>query len=315
MAMSDKPSLSAVIPLYNKRDTIERAVRSVLDQSHQDFDFVVIDDGSTDGGAELLAGISDSRMRVISQPNAGVSAARNRGIAETKGDYICFLDADDEWKPTHLSQIAYLISLIPDAGMFSSRYEIVTQQGETIVRALSFPETFRGELRDFFGSYHRSRSLVNSSSVCLRRDCIEEIGGFPTGQPVGEDVYVWLRMAEKYRFLIDTTVSVTIHQDAANRTEDRFNVTVPYFLRYYLCDRDPRTLPESLQKLLVSFTMIYAASSVDRGNRSLPLRYAQMIRPLSLKASALCLALAFVPKGIMGELRRRRYKKATAQSA
>ncbi len=93
------PLISVVIPLYNKEPYIKRAIDSILAQKIQDYEIIVIDDGSTDKSAEVVKSFPDPRIRLIQQENAGVSAARNRGIEEAKAELIAFLDADDEWTP------------------------------------------------------------------------------------------------------------------------------------------------------------------------------------------------------------------------
>ena len=90
--------ISVVIPLYNKEKYIKRAIESVLNQTFQKFEIIVVNDGSTDKSAEIVQNIKDPRIRLINQKNAGVSAARNRGIQEAKYEYIAFLDADDFWE-------------------------------------------------------------------------------------------------------------------------------------------------------------------------------------------------------------------------
>lgn len=101
--------ISVVIPLFNKGPYIARTLDSVLKQTFQDFKVIVVDDGSTDDGAEIVRGFDDPRIQLIQQPNQGESVARNRGVDESLSDFVAFLDADDEWMPKHLETILKLI--------------------------------------------------------------------------------------------------------------------------------------------------------------------------------------------------------------
>lgn len=101
--MTDKPFISVVIPLYNKEKCIAQSLQSVLNQSHTDFEIVVVDDGSTDKSVEIVEGIEDARLKLFKQPNAGPSKARNTGVGHASGEWIVFLDADDELLPNALS--------------------------------------------------------------------------------------------------------------------------------------------------------------------------------------------------------------------
>ena len=105
--------ISVVIPLYNKRTSVIRALNSVLSQTIQPEEIIVVNDGSTDGSEQLVNELNHPLVRLINQPNAGVSAARNRGIKEAKGDWIAFLDADDEWMPEYLETIKSLSEKYP----------------------------------------------------------------------------------------------------------------------------------------------------------------------------------------------------------
>ena len=114
--------ISVVIPLYNKERYIERAVYSVLSQTFQQFEIVIVNDGSTDGSVSVIERMNNPLIRLIHQKNGGVSAARNRGIEEARFEYIAFLDADDEWKENHLEVIAGLIRKFPECGVFGTSY-------------------------------------------------------------------------------------------------------------------------------------------------------------------------------------------------
>lgn len=107
--MTDKPFISVVIPLYNKEKSIAQSLKSVLDQTYTNFEIVVVDDGSTDKSVEVVKNIGDDRIQLLCQPNAGPSKARNTGVKNSKGDWIVFLDADDELLPEALSIFTEII--------------------------------------------------------------------------------------------------------------------------------------------------------------------------------------------------------------
>ena len=188
--------ISIIIPLYNKEASIATALRGVLAQTYQDFEVVVVDDGSTDGGAAVVEQFDDPRIRLIRQTNGGVSAARNRGIAEARGEHVAFLDADDEWMPEFLEEIAALIAEYPECKARATNY-IFNSNGvksPTILRKMPFTEG-RGVLTNYFEVASCSHPPMWTSAVCIDRDLLQEIGGFPLGIKSGEDLLVWARTA------------------------------------------------------------------------------------------------------------------------
>ena len=188
--------ISIIIPLYNKEASIATALRGVLAQTYQDFEVVVVDDGSTDGGAAVVETFDDPRIRLIRQENGGVSAARNRGIAEARGEHIAFLDADDEWMPEFLEEIAALIAEYPECRARATNYVFNSNgvKSPTILRKMPFTEG-RGVLTNYFEVASCSHPPMWTSAVCIDRDLLQEIGGFPVGIKSGEDLLVWARVA------------------------------------------------------------------------------------------------------------------------
>lgn len=203
--------ISVVIPLYNKEKTIARALLSVLAQTCQDFEVIIINDGSTDGGAAEVERFHDSRIRLIHQANAGVSAARNRGIHESQGDLVAFLDADDEWKPWFLDAVICLREQFPDAQIWATNYEFARADGTRYATRLNGlpPTPWRGIIPDYFALAARSHPPINSSSVAMARAALVRVGGFPEGIRAGEDLITWAKLAVFFPIAYSTQVSST----------------------------------------------------------------------------------------------------------
>lgn len=188
--------ISVIIPLYNKEAGVATALRSVLAQTYQDFEIVVVDDGSTDGSVAVVETFNDPRICLIRQQNAGVSAARNRGIKEAEGEYVAFLDADDEWIPEFLAEIVTLQKEFPECKAQATNYVFNSRgvKSQTILRKIPF-KSERGILTNYFEVASCSHPPVWTSAVCIERELLQEIGGFPVGVKSGEDLLTWARIA------------------------------------------------------------------------------------------------------------------------
>lgn len=184
--------ISVVIPLFNKRRYIQRAIRSVLAQTHQHFELIVVDDGSTDGGGEVVRGLSDPRIRLIVQGNAGVSAARNRGVASSVSEWVAFLDADDEWLPGFLEGAARFVALDAALVVVFTNIMSFADSRPWFVCPFAAPRV----LEDYFAfAVQGGGRGITSSSVMVRKSGLEAVGGFPLGIQRSEDTDTWLRLA------------------------------------------------------------------------------------------------------------------------
>ncbi len=185
-----------VIPLYNKEQTIARTIHSILRQTVPDFEIIVVDDGSTDAGPQVVESIHDKRIRLIHQENQGVAAARNGGIMATQCDLVAFLDADDEWKPTFLETIRRLRQDHPEAAVFATSYLFDDDRHtwHPVHRGIPSPP-WEGILEDYFAIAARSDPPLCSSAVAVKSSAIRAIGGFPRGVTSGEDLLTWARLA------------------------------------------------------------------------------------------------------------------------
>ncbi len=189
---------SVVIPLFNKARFVESALASVLAQTLAPLEVLVIDDGSTDDGAQRVERIGDPRVRVVRQPNAGVSAARNRGIALARGDWVAFLDADDAWHPEFLSALARAHAACPEADMLGTRLHEVPEPTGRPFEPWPVPEAFcEAELVDDLRLRWMKNRPLCSSSVAIRMARLRAMDQwFYEGEAWGEDLDMWFRVAD-----------------------------------------------------------------------------------------------------------------------
>lgn len=210
---------TVVIPLYNKGNHINRAVRSVLAQTYKQFELLVVDDGSTDNGADIVSKIKDDRLKLIKQVNGGVSSARNKGVMESQGDYIGFLDADDAWKPNFLEIVEDLINKYPSAGAYATAYEKVTN-GLRLRKPRKEVVIQSGILNDYF-ELSLETPLISASSVVIPRKVFNHLGGFSVKLNRGEDLEMWCRVALNYRIAYTPIVAAEYHLDTDNRATSK----------------------------------------------------------------------------------------------
>jgi|GEM_PF-941083 len=232
----EAPRISVVIPLYNKRDTICRAVESVYRQTVKPCDIIVVDDGSTDGGAEMLPHMTDESFRIIRQQNGGVSCARNAGIQAASGSHVAFLDGDDEWDPDHLHMLADLAIRFPAAGFFATGFRIRLAASRSAYSSnrgsITSPGILSGEA--FYGKISGlSLPFVTSSSMCERK-LLGEIGFFTLGQKRTEDMDLFFRALALRPVAFQPGCSVSFHGDASFRVTRQKQYRCDPFAEYGL---------------------------------------------------------------------------------
>jgi glycosyltransferase involved in cell wall biosynthesis len=211
------PQVSVIIPLYNKGKYISRALDSVFAQTYQDYEIIVVDDGSNDNGPDVVKQYKDPRLRLIQQDNAGPGAARNRGVGETTGPYVAFLDADDEWMQAFLQKSLNALKNNPDCalsatGWYQDYCSFYSSQGP-----IDMVQVFRNISGIDRGPWILSKNasdlelqhmldMIWTCSVVCRRDVFLRYGGFYNKSRCvyGEDHYLWIQMAfnhEIYRIM------------------------------------------------------------------------------------------------------------------
>jgi glycosyltransferase involved in cell wall biosynthesis len=183
--MRGQPTVSIVIPTYQRRDLVAGAVRSVLAQTYSDFELIVVDDGSVDGTDETLAAL-DCELRYLRQPNRGVAAARNAGVALARGSIVAFLDSDDRWLPDHLAVLTETFARQPRAVLVSTSPRHRTEgraAPDDAVLLQPLPACLYGN------------PVGWPSSIAVRRADLVAVGGFDEQLPVGEGGELWARLA------------------------------------------------------------------------------------------------------------------------
>ncbi len=190
------PIISVIIPVYNGEKTIKNTIESVLKQTFTDFELIIINDGSQDSTLAVIDNIQDSRKKVFSYPNAGVSESRNRGLEQSTGEYIAFLDADDLWTPDKLEAQFKALQENPNAAVAYSWSDWIDESGQFLragghitVNGKAYPNLL---LRDF---------VESGSNPLIRRQALTEVGSFDPSVTPAEDWDMWLRLAARYEFI------------------------------------------------------------------------------------------------------------------
>ncbi len=202
--------MSVIVPAYRQATFIEGCLDSIARQDHESLEVVVVDDGCPDGSGEV-AERHPSRPRVIRQPNAGVAAARNRGIEESEGELIAFLDADDRWLPGKLARQIVIHDQAPGPVLSFSRYRRV-QPDRQPLEAHDHPAVEQPcSMQDLL-----ARNFIGCSTVILSRACLQDVGGFPDDPALrrgGQDYALWLRVGSRYplRYLPEVLTEYTLH--------------------------------------------------------------------------------------------------------
>ena len=215
---AESEQISVVIPLYNKAAEIERALKSVISQSLTPHEIIVVDDGSTDNSADIVRRIIESHpehnIRLVSQENRGVSAARNRGIEEATGEYVAFLDGDDYYLSGYIAEVCRLMAYYPQSDCFSVGFDIVNNDKRV---AAPVPE-HEGEINPAVEAMLGGYPIIPSTAT-IRRSMIQSVGGFPVGMRIGEDQWLWVRLMQSgAKFCFSPMSLVRYSRTASNRS-------------------------------------------------------------------------------------------------
>ncbi len=204
------PAISVVIPLYNKFDYIERCLKSVRAQTFTDYQLIVVNDGSTDGGEKLVEAFLQDGDELIHKERGDYPAVRNWGFSAAEGAVIASLDADDEWLPHHLAGIHELSEAFPEAALFGT--------GIRTYRSRFFQDRYVSGGAPRLVNYFRvgvTAGPCNCSSAAFRTEVFHQLGGFRINEPVGADLEFWARVALRRPMALHPQVSSVVHRAAS----------------------------------------------------------------------------------------------------
>jgi glycosyltransferase involved in cell wall biosynthesis len=205
------PTVSIILPTYNRAATIRRAIDSVLNQTYKDFELLVVDDGSTDDTHALVSAYTDPRVRCLSLPvNGGAGKARNKGLEAARAELIAFQDSDDEWLPAKLEkQVAVLANAPATVGMVYTDMRQMLRDGT--VREFRAPDVRRGKIANETLMDYQVRGIGQQTTL-IRRACFEAVGVFDPALPQLIDLDFFIRLVLKFDAVRIEEPLVLFHQ-------------------------------------------------------------------------------------------------------
>jgi len=228
----NKPTVSIIIPTYNRRQSIGRSIESVLNQTYRDFELIIVDDGSTDNTKELVADFNDERIRYVRhEENKGEAAARNTGIKAARCDYIAYQDSDDEWLPEKLArQIELLENASPEVGVIYTGFWKAENHKRTYV-PFSWVSQKNGDIHKEL----LKGNFIGSPVVLIKKECFNKVGLFDEKLRNLVDWEMWLRVSKYYHFkcIDEPLVIAHYHSDNVSSNHHAFIETLESVLEKY----------------------------------------------------------------------------------
>lgn len=226
---------SIIIPLYNKEKYVKNAIKSILKQTVDDYEIIIVDDGSTDKSREIASKHISDKIRIIDHfKNKGLSAARNTGIKNAKSDYITFLDADDLWHPNYLQTIKNLIYSYPEAHIFATNFDEVYPKSTHRPHngSENLPSGFNG-LINFF-NINLKQGIYTPSSVCWHKSVFETVGYYDEKITFSEDLDFNIRANLKFKLAYSTSIQMSYFMETDNQItrSSILTKTVPDYDQY-----------------------------------------------------------------------------------
>lgn len=269
----DGVKYSVVIPLYNKAEYISRTLKSVLAQSFQNFEVIVVDDGSRDDSLKIARQTDSDKVRVIAQENQGTAVARNTGIEHASGEYIAFLDADDEWKSNYLETIDTLTEKYPQSDVFVTAYRVVMGKNKYNYSSRLTPD--EGCLESYWMTFQYPYDFVWTSATVIRKSTVLKAGCFKPGERIGQDLDLWARVARiNPRVAYSSAVCVDYNRNAGQNARKREKIA---YAKAFLQDleeemKNPEHSREELDMIQYKYDLkmtVYVFTCILAGEKTL----------------------------------------------
>jgi glycosyltransferase involved in cell wall biosynthesis len=257
------PKVSVIIPTYNYARFIGQAIQSVLVQSYQDFEVIVVDDGSSDNTAEVVGGFG-SQVRYLRQENRGANATRNAGIKAARGEFIAFLDADDLWMPEKLALQIRLSEARSEAGLIYGGMLLFDSTSGAVIGYHPLSRCHEGWVMRQLYMYQ----FVPSPTPLIRREVFERVGAFDEGVTGPDDWDMWLRIAARFQFALvaEPVALYRVHASVAgSKSVDQYAAEmITFFERMAL--RYPADLEDLKRRRLSIFKRQIGCRFLRQGN-------------------------------------------------
>jgi glycosyltransferase involved in cell wall biosynthesis len=194
--------VSVIVPVFNAAAFVEQTIRSVLAQTYQAFEIIVIDDGSTDSTLDVVRNIGGP-IRILGQPNSGVCVARNTAAREARGEFLAFLDSDDVWEPEKLAKQVSVFREHPDVAVVATWHDEIDQVGRPLTREMKQPRSLMDRPVGLHRVFLKEGNFLSVSACLIRREAFMTAGGFHVRERIlSGDYDLWIRLSEYHKFFV-----------------------------------------------------------------------------------------------------------------
>lgn len=292
------PEITVVIPLYNGKKYISETIKSVLSQTYGNYETVVVDDGSTDGSFEILETSFKGRIRYFRQENSGISAARNKGIAEARGEFIAFLDHDDKWLPEKLEKQMGLFRNNPETGLVYSNSFITDENGARHGTIFDIQPPYRGKV--FYKLL--KADFMPVATVMVKKNVIDQAGVFSGNFSVAEDWDLFLRISKKYQvdYVDEALAEYKVHSGGFSTKRVLALEELNKIMDFYIDDKNAERnmlAEEGIYGISTDYKFSLAMAYLNEGRKSISRRILMKAvkRKKRIWKLILGLALSFFP--------------------